>query len=348
MHKNKGVLDMQTQHVQHNDLLDVSLFDMPIKKVNNPTILLKDINGIEKPTLMDNQVIVYRPDTMDILGRSRSKKYKIVEPAKLYTAHAKKLLEQKNLPLSDVIIDDYVYEGGRKQLRTVGFPSLTKVMPDNSKVSMRSDIFNSVDMSWMYQAFAGAYRDLCRNSLVFGGQRMYHIRQKHTTGLNVMATLKSISKTFELFSENQELMQKMIEKKISLEQMAHILAGSICKKKNTSAQLLGHDTKIDVNYKLLDYFIHLIRREESNLGLTAWNLFNALTHWSTHIDDTFERQNEKTGEFVECKTTRAGSQEHTSRTKREDKVREFMNTEEWNNLLLGVYVIPKGTNLRYN
>ena len=143
-------------------------------------------------------------------------------------------------------------------------------------------------------------------------------------------------------------MQKIIEKKISLEQMAHILAGSICKKKNDSAKLLGTEAKIDVNYKLLDYFIHLIRREESNLGLTAWNLFNALTHWSTHIDDTFERENEKTGKLVECKTTRAGSQEHTARTKREDKVREFMNAEEWNNLLLGVYVIPKGTNLRYN
>ncbi len=327
MHKNKGVLDMQTQHVQHKDLLDVSLFDMPIKKVNNPTILLKDINGVERETLMDNQVIVYRPDTMDILGPTAS---------------------STNYSLSFDGVDDYVYEGGRKQKRTVSFPSLTKVMEDGSKVSMRSDIFNSVDMSWMYQAFAGAYRDLCRNSLVFGGQRMYHIKQKHTTGLNVMSTLKSISKTFQLFNENQELMQKMIDKKITLEQMAHILAGSICKKKNTSAQLLGHDTKIDVNYKLLDYFIHLIRREENNLGLTAWNLFNALTHWSTHIDDTFERENEKTGKLIECKTTRAGSQEHTARTKREDKVREFMNTEEWNNLLLGVYVIPKGTNLRYN
>ena len=79
----------QELHIQHNNLLDVSHFDMPIKSEINPTILLKDINGIEQKTTMDNQVVVYRPDTMDILGRSRSKKYKIVEPAKLYTAHAK-------------------------------------------------------------------------------------------------------------------------------------------------------------------------------------------------------------------------------------------------------------------
>ena len=323
-------------HVTHNNLLDVSHFDMPIKSETNPTILLKDMNGIEQKTTMDNQVVVYRPDTIDILGRSRSKKYKIVEPTMLYTAHAKKLLEQKDLPLSDVIVDDYVYEGGRKQKRTVTLPSLTKEMKDGSKVSMRSDIFNSVDMSWLYQAFAGAYRDLCRNSLVFGGQRMYHIKQKHTTGLNVLSTLKSVGNTFKLFNENKELMDKMLKQEISLKTMAHILASNICKKKESSKQLLG-DTSISVNYKLLDYFIDRIEQESGNLGYTVWNLYNALTHWSTHIDDTFERLDDK-GVAHEIKMTRADSKVHTARTKREDKVREFMNSEDWQKLLDNTYI----------
>jgi len=322
-------------HIQHNNLLDVSAFDMPIKSITNPEIILKDINGVEQKTTMDDQVVVYRPDTMDILGRSRSKKYKIVEPTELYSAHAKKLLEQKDLPLSDVIVDDYVYEGGRKQKRTVTFPSLTKRI-ENSEVAMRSDIFNSVDMSWMYQAFAGAYRDLCRNSLVFGGQRMYHIKQKHTTGLNVLSTLKSVGNTFQLFNENSELMDKMLKQEISLKTMAHILANNICKKKENSKKLLD-DTSISVNYKLLDYFIDKIEQESGNLGYTVWNLYNALTHWSTHIDDTFERLDDK-GVAKEIKMSRAGSKEHTARTKREDKVREFMNSDDWASLLDNTYI----------
>ena len=32
---------------------------------------------------------------------------------------------------------------------------------------------------------------------------------------------------------------------------------------------------------------------------------------------------------------------------REDKVREFMNTEDWQNMLAGVFVIPKGVNLQF-
>ena len=323
-------------HVTHNNLLDVSHFDMPIKKIDNPTVLLPDINGkYLEQVKMDNQTLVYRPDTMDILGRSRSKQYKIVEPTELYTAHAKKLLEQKDLPLSDVIVDDYIYEGGRKQKRTVTFPSLTKKI-EKSEVAMRSDIFNSVDMSWMYQAFAGAYRNLCQNSLVFGGQRMYHIKQKHTKGLNVISTLKSVAKTFELFNENQELMDKMLKQEISLKTMAHILAGNICKKKESSKKLLD-DTSISVNYKLLDYFIDRIEQESGNLGYTVWNLYNALTHWSTHIDDTFERLDDK-GIAHEVKMTRAGSKIHTARTKREDRVREFMNSEDWQKLLANTYI----------
>jgi len=329
----------------HNNIMDVSLFEMPIKKAVNPKIILDNENGVKTETTMDDQVVVYRPDTMEILGRSRSNKYKIIEPAILFQKHAEKVMQDKNLP-RNIEVTDSIYEGGRKQKRTIAFPDLTHVMPDKSKVNMRSDIFNSVDMSWMYQAFAGAYRDLCRNSLVFGGQRMYHVKQKHTTGLNVNATLNQVTKTIQMFNENKDLMDKMINQKITLDEVAYILAQNIAKKKSGLSRF-GIQQKVEVNKKLLDYFLYQFDREKNNLGSTVWNLFNALTHWSTHIDDTFERENEKTGEITEVSMTRAGSKTHTAQVKREDKVREFMNTEDWQNMLAGVFVIPKGVNLQF-
>ena len=329
----------------HDNIMDVSLFDMPIKKAVNPKIILDNEEGIPTSTMMNDQVVVYRPDTMEILGRSRSNKYKIIEPAILFQKHAEKVMQDKNLP-RNIEVTDSIYEGGKKQKRTIAFPDLTHVMPDNSKVNMRSDIFNSVDMSWMYQAFAGAYRDLCRNSLVFGGQRMYHVKQKHTTGLNVSATLNQVTKTIQMFNENKELMDKMIKQEVTLDQVAYILAQNIAKKKSGLSRF-GIQQKVEVNKKLLDYFLYQFDRETGNLGSTVWNLFNALTHWSTHIDDTFERENEKTGEITEVSMTRAGSKTHTAQVKREDKVREFMNTEDWQNMLAGVFVIPKGVNLQF-
>ena len=99
-------------HYQHNNLLDVSAFEMPIKSVKDPIILLKDSNGIEKQTKMDKQVVVYRPDTMEILGRSRSNQYKIVNPVELFSNHAKRLVEQKNLPQSNITVETTYLRAG--------------------------------------------------------------------------------------------------------------------------------------------------------------------------------------------------------------------------------------------
>jgi len=149
-----------------------------------------------------------------------------------------------------------------------------------------------------------------------------------------------------MFNENKDLMNKMINQKVSLEQVAYILSQNIAKKKSGLSRF-GIQQKVEVNKKLLDYFLYQFDREQNNLGSTVWNLFNALTHWSTHIDDTFERENEKTGEITEVSMTRAGSKTHTAQVKREDKVREFMNTEDWGQLMAGVFVIPKGVNLQF-
>ena len=40
-----------------------------------------------------------------------------------------------------------------------------------------------------FQVFSGAYRDLCRNTLVFGGQKAYHQQAKHTRNLSTTALM---------------------------------------------------------------------------------------------------------------------------------------------------------------
>ena len=87
----------------------------------------------------------------------------------------------------------------------------------------------------------------------------------------------------------------------------------------------------------MNYLLDRFEKETPDLGKTMWAGYNALTHWSTHIDDTFERLDDK-GVAKEIKMSRAGSKEHTARTKREDKVREFMNSEDWASLLDNTYI----------
>ena len=52
---------------------------------------------------------------------------------------------------------------------------------NNDEVTCRLDVFNSVDMSWAFQVFSGAYRTLCRNTQVFGGEKSYQQKHLHTS-----------------------------------------------------------------------------------------------------------------------------------------------------------------------
>ena len=86
--------------------------------------------------------------------------------------------------LENVEVCDRVYQEGLRVHRTIYFHDLVdrsrtrSGQQDDSRC--RLDIFNSVDKSWTLQVFSGAYRDLCRNTLVFGGEKAYHQKAKHT------------------------------------------------------------------------------------------------------------------------------------------------------------------------
>ena len=71
--------------------------------------------------------------------------------------------------------------------------------------------------------------------------------------------------------------------------------------------------------------------EVPSLGKNLWAVYNALTHWSTHTDAEWERQNDK-GVFVLLKTSRGSSDKNLVATRRQDAVREVLSSNAWKNL----------------
>ena len=89
------------------------------------------------------------------------------------------MVADSGLPTSNLEIIDRLYDGGLRAHRTIMFHDLDAVVGNSDdRVVCRMDVFNSVDMSWSFQIFSGAYRDLCRNTLVFGGEKAYHQKRK--------------------------------------------------------------------------------------------------------------------------------------------------------------------------
>jgi hypothetical protein len=128
---------------------------------------------------------------------------------KLFAEQARQLADS-DLPTDNVTVLDRIYHHGKRVHRTVIFDDLDHVVTNRGGVSdrvrCRMDIFNSVDLSWAFQVFSGAYRDLCRNTLVFGGEKSYHQRKVHRGTLSPEAMIAKATNGLEMWPELGETM----------------------------------------------------------------------------------------------------------------------------------------------
>ena len=185
----------------HHDLNDISLFskyakirrvpisaDVPETVRHNQDGSLVEI--VRSQPVYDYQAL-YNEAMGEILNvRPVGKSYNLVPHDTLFATQAD-MIKESDLPLGNVEVCDRLYEGGLKAHCTVYFHDLkADVGRSGDVVRCRMDIFNSVDMSWAFQVFSGAYRDLCRNTQVFGGVKAYHQKKKHTVNMSPEAIIR--------------------------------------------------------------------------------------------------------------------------------------------------------------
>ncbi len=240
----------------HKDYTDVSFYE------DNSTITKIDLQAlIPVPNDDPDYGVVTTPEdlkgyfglynaSLDRLLNTRpvSSTYQLVAHHELFSEQAK-ILGQSDLPLENITVKDQLYKGGLQAHRTIFFHDLeTTVSNNKDKVLSRIDIFNSCDMSWSFQVFSGAYRDLCRNTLVFGGQKAYHQQAKHTRNLSTTALMTKASIGLEFWNNQKDTMLNWRAKDMSLEQFGQILKQTICKKKSKSAELSLYNGTTSVSF----------------------------------------------------------------------------------------------------
>ena len=182
-------------------------------------------------------------------------------------------------------------------------------------------------MSWSFQVFSGAYRDLCRNTLVFGGQKAYHQQAKHTRNLSTTALMTKASIGLEFWNNQKETMLNWRAKDMSLEQFGQILKQTICKKRSKSAEL---NLTNPVNETKLNYLLDRFEKETPDLGKTMWAGYNALTHWSTHTDETIEKEIDN--KLVKIRSGKSTADKPSVQRTRNDEVRTVIECDAWKEL----------------
>ena len=314
---------------EHNNLDDIGLFRErgKVRRVPLEAAIPTGHANLDGSELVDVQPVtnyhaLINAASGELLDtRPIGKSYNLV-PHDLLFAKQADMLWDSELPTDNVRVIDRLYDGGLKAHRTVLFDDLASDVGKNGdRVQCRMDIFNSVDMSWAFQIFSGAYRDLCRNTLVFGGEKAYHQRRKHTRNLAPEAVINKATMGLEVWQNNRDQMQLWSGSTMTRDGFAAVLADTICKKK-TEAAAAGQGSQ--VNETLLNRLLHGFQQEREELGSTMWAGYNALTDWSTHTDKGWT--NEKGVELVGQKKT---AQTHNVQRQRMDMVRSVLASPAW-------------------
>ena len=256
------------------------------------------------------------------------KNYKLVNHADVFSMQGHSLFHNAELPHNNLTVIDRVFEGGKRATRQVMFNDMTwDIDGKGNGITARADIVNSTDMSWAFQVFSGAYREYCRNTCVFGGQKAYHQKKKHTSQLSPESMIAKAHLGLSMFENHRDTMDAWRTIDLDRSQWVRLLEDTICKKGGAGAALSA-DKGARVNGKLLDYLTYRFDEEKRELGSTLWAAYNSLTHWATHTDETWVRLNDDNTETT-LSTSRANSNKYLVQQTRNDKVRNVIESDAW-------------------
>ena len=317
---------------RHNNLDDIDLFaDMGSVE---PMPLFAEIPFGHKTGAMekiDNYRALINKQNGNILNcRPISNTYHLVNHDELFKKQADLLKDNSDLPTNNVTVLDRVYDDGRRASRSIHFNDLKVDIGNNDGVTCRLDVFNSVDMSWAFQVFSGAYRDLCRNTQVFGGEKSYQQKHLHTSNLDTTALLNNAQTSLKTWHDNRDTMLNWKNTPVTDKKFATFLANTLCKVEHGRGSKLIASSEHKVNQKLLNYLTHIFQKESQDCGSNLWSAYNSLTHWSTHTDDTYTDVNGKDQTMGESKSR------HTVSVLRQQKVRDLLSSDAWVNELENV------------
>ena len=224
-----------------------------------------------------------------------SKDYKLVDHLPLFEEVTTQLVECEDISTARVHIEDRTYEEDTKAIRTIHLLDHTVDIEGTGELCMRIDVLNSTNSSWKFQVFTGAYRDYCRNSMVFGVERQYYAMKKHTSGFDYKQEVSKIKNAVSNFANQGDVFRAWLNTKVTDGQVIEFFKEVLCKKKlsdiKSLQETIDHDEDIakQYNQKELGFLIHKWEEElKTGMSRNLYTLYNALTNWSTHAGTSLD------------------------------------------------------------
>ena len=311
---------------EHKNIDDFSLFDFAIDEIP------LEYTWKDEKRKAENRRIIVRGDNGNFLG-DFGRRYKLV-PHKEMVKDFTKQLKKKDVDLSDISVTDRIFENGSKATRTIIWNNIRHNVGTKTKedwVNKRLDVANSVNGDWSFQAFVGAFREMCLNTLVFGGEKWYHEKTKHMVGIDTFASAEKCVKTISLFENRMEDLKKWRTTPVETKWVMNFFKFTLAQRKRKS-YLLEKEIGKEISQRKLDYLMYLYEREIKSLGKTLFAVYMAITHWSSHLKGEFDKEvKQKDGSYktITYKTYKEGSATHNVERDRRNLVSQSLEHPIW-------------------
>ena len=316
--------DWDSQFRAHSDINDLSVFESKFSE--------GDVYSLNPYTQEFQKVEGRKGIFRDDESRQKfsfvslpSKDYKLVDHLPLFEEVTTQLVDCEDISTARVHIEDRTFEEDTKAVRTIHLLDHTIDIEGTGELCMRIDVLNSTNSSWKFQVFTGAYRDYCRNSMVFGGERQYYAMKKHTSGFDYKEEAKKVKGAVSNFANQGDIFRRWLNTKITDEQVILFFKEVLCKKKLSDIKSLqetidkDEDIAKQYNQKELGFFIHKWEEElKTGMSRNLYTLYNALTNWSTHAGTSLDSYENEEGQ-IKTMTQKKGKV-HETRLRREGRV----------------------------
>lgn len=316
--------DWDSQFRAHSDINDHSIFESKFSEgdvysLNPYTETFQKVEG-RKGIFRDEE----SEEKFSFVSLP-SKGYKLVDHLPLFEEVTTQLVDCEDISTARVHIEDRTYEEDTKAIRTIHLLDHTVDIEGTGELCMRIDVLNSTNSSWKFQVFTGAYRDYCRNSMVFGGERQYYAMKKHTSGFDYKQEVSKIKNAVSNFANQGDVFRAWLNTKVTDEQVIEFFKEVLCKKKLSDIHSLqatidnDEDIEKQYNQKELGFLIHKWEEElKTGMSRNLYTLYNALTNWSTHAGTNLDSYENEEGQ-IKTMTQKKGKV-HETRLRREGRV----------------------------
>ncbi len=233
---------------------------------------------VEVPPQMSRAIV--RTDTNKVLGVHGSK-YTAIKHDDVVNSILDAVADAKVSKDMDCKID--VLEDGAKMRGSILFNDLV-IEPDvGDYVRFQVLFYNSYDGSWSFQQSARGFRLWCKNGCA-DTDTIAETISKHTKGISVEASASKITAGVDAFFKKKEIWQEWMKTPVSRQMAEEFFKATLCNIKSKTSTIRWNESRLNTLMRLWD--------DDSNkLGKNKWALYNAMTYWASHTEDTLKPHN---------------------------------------------------------